>query len=473
MVINNFYLNGGSVRKNNKICICVQGIGFVGAAMISVLSSIKDKKSNDYMYNIIGIDKDTSQGKERINKINEGMFPFNVVDKKLQKSLSKGRREGRVRASSSPNLYSQADIIIIDINLDLKDFTKDLKKSAFVKSIIQVATHMKKNAFLLVETTVPPGTCEHIIFPEVKKVLKHRGLPDNKFYLAHSYERVMPGKNYFDSIKNYWRVYSGLNKKSEKKCKDFLETIINKNKYPLTKLDNLRSSELSKIMENTFRAATISLMDEWGKFSKEIGVDLFEVVDAIKIRPTHANIMYPGLGVGGYCLTKDPLFGEISAKKIFNLKNINFPISRKAVSINNKMPYHALDILLNKFNNNIKGIKILLLGAAYKSEVGDTRYSPSETFYKAALKAGAIINCHDPYLKYWQEVNVKIIDSLNDFNKYQVIVLAVSHPEYFKLNLKKLIKNKKLIFLDTNNILTKEKRNLIKLYGSEVLSVGR
>jgi len=71
LVINNFYLNGGSVRKNNKICICVQGIGFVGAAMISVLSSIKDKKSNDYMYNIIGIDKDTSQGKERININNQ------------------------------------------------------------------------------------------------------------------------------------------------------------------------------------------------------------------------------------------------------------------------------------------------------------------------------------------------------------------------------------------------------------------
>jgi UDP-N-acetyl-D-glucosamine dehydrogenase len=474
-----FYLNGGSVKEkkiyktDKKICVCVQGIGFVGAAMMAVLSSIKNKKTGDYLYDIIGIDQDTIEGNNRIKAINEGSFPFDVVDTSLNKALSKARKNGRLMASSDISLYAKATIIIIDINLDLKDFEGDIKKSSFLNSIRQIANHMNKNAFLLVETTVPPGTCEHIIIPEIRKTLIARSIPSDKFYLAHSYERVMPGKSYFNSIKNYWRVYAGLNKQSEKKCKIFLETIINTDKYPLTKLNNLRASELSKIMENTFRASSIALMDEWGKFSKKIGVDLFSVVDAIKLRPTHKSIMYPGLGVGGYCLTKDPLFGEIAAKKIFKLKKTTFPVSRKAVEINNKMPLHAIDILLDKFDDNINGVNILLLGVAYKSEVGDTRYSPSEIFYKSALKKGANIDCHDPYLDYWKEIKLNINKKLNSFMNYQVVVLAVAHPLYLKLDYKKLIGKNKLIFLDTNNILTKKNRNLIRLLKSEILSVGR
>ena len=458
---------------NKKICVCVQGIGFVGAAMIAVLSSIKNKKSGDYLYNIIGIDQDTPEGNKRIAEINKGNFPFEVIDKKLEKAIYKAKNAGRLIASSDVSLYAKADIILVDINLDLQDFNGDIAKSSFIKSINQIASYMKKNAFLLVETTVPPGTCEYIILPEIKKTLFNRGIANDKFYLAHSYERVMPGKNYFNSIKNFWRVYAGINKKSENKCKIFLESLINTNKYPLTKLENIRSSELSKIMENTFRASAISLMDEWGKFSKKIGVDLYSVVDAIKVRPTHKNIMYPGLGVGGYCLTKDPLFGEIAAKKIFKFKKTSFPISRKAVTINNKMPLHALDILLDRFNNDINGVNILLLGVAYKAEVGDTRYSPSELFYKTAFKKGALIDCHDPYLDYWQEIKLDMVKKLSSFNKYQVVVLAVAHPEYLKLDFKKLIGKKKLIFLDTNNILTKRNRNLIKLFKSEILSIGR
>ena len=133
----------------------------------------------------------------------------------------------------------------------------------------------------------------------------------------------MPGENYYDSITNFWRVYSGINKESELKCRKFLESFINTKKYPLTKLQNTRSSETAKVLENTFRAVNIALIDEWTKFANETNIDLQDIIKAIRVRPTHTNIMLPGIGVGGYCLTKDPGFAQIALKEIFKKKKIS------------------------------------------------------------------------------------------------------------------------------------------------------
>ena len=121
----------------------------------------------------------------------------------------------------------------------------------------------------------------------------------------------MPGKNYLDSLINAQRVYAGLNKRSESSCKKFFSKIINTKKYPLQKLNSIEECETAKLLENSYRAINIAFIEEWGIFAENIGVNLFEVLNAIKIRPTHSNIRKPGLGVGGYCLTKDPLMGYV------------------------------------------------------------------------------------------------------------------------------------------------------------------
>ena len=118
----------------------------------------------------------------------------------------------------------------------------------------------------------------------------------------------MPGPDYLDSILNNWRVYSGHTNKSEALCEEFLSTIINTNKYPLTKLSSLTSSEMAKIMENSYRAVNIAFIEEWARFSEKIGTNSFEIINAIRKRPTHNNIRQPGFGVGGYCLTKGSIF---------------------------------------------------------------------------------------------------------------------------------------------------------------------
>ena len=154
------------------------------------------------------------------------------------------------------------------------------------------------------------------IIPNIEKVFEQRNIGKQNVKLAYSFERVMPGDNYLNSIRNMFRVYSGNNIKAENMCKNFLNKLINTKKYPLTKLSNIRSVEMTKVIENSFRATNIAFIDEWTKFSEKINVDLNSVIRAIKVRSTHKNIMNPGLGVGGYCLTKDNLLGIYSSNSI-------------------------------------------------------------------------------------------------------------------------------------------------------------
>ena len=293
-----------------------------------------------------------------------------------------------------------------------------------------------------------------------------------KLNLSHSYERVMPGPDYLDSIINNWRVYSGYTNKSAKLCENFLSTIININKYPLTKLSSLTSSEMAKIMENSYRAVNIAFIEEWARFSEKIGTNSFEIINAIRKRPTHNNIRQPGFGVGGYCLTKDPYFASLSARQLFNIKNLKFPFSELGVSTNDKMPIENIKIL-KKVIKTFKNKNILLLGATYRSEVDDLRNSPSEIFVSEILKLGAKVDVHDPYVKKWDVFKMKILNTMPEINKYDAVVLAVSHKFYTNFKFIEWIGNKGVIFMDANNILAEKVYNKIKKNGNKVIVTGR
>ena len=167
-------------------------------------------------------------------------------------------------------------------------------------------------ALVILETTVPPGTCERVVAPELAAALQRRGLQRDAFLLAHSYERVMPGEDYLASITHFWRVYAGHTPEAADACERFLAQVINVDEYPLTRLASTTASEIAKVMENSYRATNIAFIEEWARFAEAVGVDLFGVINAIRVRPTHSNIRQPGFGVGGYCLTKDLLFPGIA-----------------------------------------------------------------------------------------------------------------------------------------------------------------
>jgi UDP-N-acetyl-D-glucosamine dehydrogenase len=241
----------------------------------------------------------------------------------------------------------------------------------------------------------------------------------------------MPGPKYVDSIQNFYRVFSGTDEKSTEAVETFLRTVIRTDEYPLTRLGNTNATEMAKVLENSFRAMNIAFMVEWSRFAEEAGVDIYEVVNAIRMRPTHKNIMLPGLGVGGYCLTKDPLLASWARMNLFGSEE-QLGQSEKGVHINDKMPRYAFEFLQSQFKGSLAGKKILLLGVSYLSDVGDTRYSPVEGFYDELEKAGARIVLHDPHVKYWEEKNLQVSQDLGAMMKepYDIIAVTTGHREY-------------------------------------------
>ena len=185
--------------------------------------------------------------------------------------------------------------------------------------------------------------------------------------------------------------------------------------------------------------------------------------------------MQPGFGVGGYCLTKDPLFAKAAAKQIFNLDNHDFPFSSSAVKINNLMPIVTLDKLSMFFGKSIKNKNILLMGISYREEISDTRHSPSEIFYKKANILGLKITPQDPLVNYWEETKLDVIRNIPDFAVFDAIIFAVNNKEYKKINFKSIKrKSKKLLIFDSNNVLSLRQINQIKNNKYlDFISIGR
>ena len=280
----------------------------------------------------------------------------------------------------------------------------------------------------------------------------------------------MPGPNYFNSIANFWRVYSGYNSDASQVCKEFLETIINTKTYELIPVMNTTASETAKIMENSYRALNIAFIDEWSKFADIVKIDLFDIVSVIRIRPTHKNIMNPGLGVGGYCLTKDPLMGMISLDQIFNEKS-DFPLSKLSVIINKKMPENTYKLVLQNLweTNN----KILVLGITYREDIGDIRFSASEQLISMLLENKLEVDCYDPLVNYSNCKELNVLENLPASINYSVIVLAVKHKEFLELNYQSWLKDFSGTLIDSNNIIDYIKINNLIKQGIKVKAIGR
>jgi len=425
-------------------------------------------------YNVIGLDLPNDRGRKIVKSFNSGKFPFETTDTKLIENFANSISRKNLVAGTDPELLSLAEVIIVDINLDLvnKNGKPDVELEKFLKGIRTIGKYVSRDTLVIIETTVPPGTTEKIVVPEIRKILKTRGLAEDSVFVAHSYERVMPGSEYFDSIVNYWRVYSGYTQEASKRCKEFLSSIINVNDYPLTELSSTTASETAKVLENSYRAVNIAFMEEWGRFAEEVGVNMFEIIEAIRKRPTHSNIRQPGFGVGGYCLTKDPLFAKISAEKIFN-KNVDFKFSTKAVEVNKKMPLAVLDKMKSHFEEGLKNKNILLCGVSYRQDVGDTRNSPSEIFVNSLRQLGAKVICYDPLVNYWEEMGENVLNSLPESNQFNAVVFAVPHKEFKRIIFSEWLANNKILIIDANNVLNYSQIKQIRMNGNKLLFIGR
>ncbi|MDA1060743.1 MAG: nucleotide sugar dehydrogenase, partial [bacterium] len=454
-----------TATKNAKLhsqeIVVVQGLGFVGTALASVVANCTNDDGKQ-SYFVIGVDLNTENSYWKIGKILEGKSPIGSPDPQINSAIHNAVYVNKnLTATASLSAYEIADVIVVDIPLDVKNIDNFKKEDiqinidSFSDSIRTIGKRMMPDALVLIETTVPVGTTKKIVLPILEEERRKRGIT-SEVLLAHSYERVMPGPNYFDSIRNFWRVMSAVNDNSKVAAEKFLNKIINTEKYPLTKLEDTYSSELAKILENSYRAMNIAFMYEWTLMAENIGVNLFAVVEAIKMRKgTHDNIRYPGFGVGGYCLTKDSFLAQWSLENLFH-SQIELSMTVAALRINYNMPLHVLDMMSEYFQNNTNILRVLLCGISYLPNLSDTRNSPSQVFVEGAIQKGIKINLHDPHVHKWfEKPDLEINNTLDKFSDLDCMIFAVGHQEYLRYEIKtfrKVLKPGALV-IDAQNVL--------------------
>ncbi|WP_461395831.1 nucleotide sugar dehydrogenase, partial [Deferrisoma sp.] len=398
-------------RALGREVVVVVGVGFVGAVMAAVVADAEDGAGNPTKF-VIGMQRPSVRSFWKIPLLNRGLSPVKSEDPKVDELIRRCVHEKRtLTATYTYDALKLADVVVVDVQCDyLKEELGNVRNgqadmAALEQSLEIIAEHIRPDALVLIETTVAPGTTEQVAYPIMRKVFRRRGIETDPL-LAHSYERVMPGRHYVDSIRNFWRVCSGINDEARDRVVRFLSDVLNVEDYPLTVLDRPIESETAKIVENSFRATILAFLHEWSLFAERNGVDLIKVIEAIKVRPTHSNIIFPGPGIGGYCLPKDGGLGIWAYRHLHGFDDDIFRITPTAIDINDTRALHAAQLVRDALRNMgrpVAAAEVLVLGASYREDVGDTRYSGSELLVRRLAEMGAEPRVHDPYVDHWWE----------------------------------------------------------------------
>jgi len=495
-------------RKAGREIVVVMGVGFVGAVMAAVVADSRDRKGRPGKF-VIAMQRPSVRSYWKIPLLNRGVAPVKSEDPEVDVIIRRCvTRTRTLTATFTYDALKFADVVIVDVQCDyLKNSLGNCRDGtvamdALEESMAVIAERIPEKALILIETTVAPGTTEQVAYPIMKKAFERRGLAGQPL-LAHSYERVMPGRNYVASIRDFWRVCSGVNAEARDRVVKFLGEVLNTEKYPLTVLDRPIESETAKIVENSYRATMLAFLDEWSLFAERNGVDLKKVIDAIKVRPTHSNIIFPGPGIGGYCLPKDGGLGVWAYRHILGWNDDIFRMTPLAIDINDTRALHAAELVRDALRNMgrpIAAAEVAILGAAYREDVGDTRYSGSELIVRRLVEMGAEIRVHDPYLKHWWEfeaqdtyphpgysrsrffhrqAKLKDMRVEQDMSKAikgaDAVVLAVRHAPYLEIDPDRMVKavGKPCAVVDCFCILNDDQIRRYFELGCEVKGMGR
>jgi nucleotide sugar dehydrogenase len=500
-----------SARDQGQEIVVVMGIGFVGAVMAAIIADSVDRRTGKSGKFVIGCQRPSSRSYWKIPLLSRGESPVKAEDPEVEKMIRRcvGDKKTLV-ATFNPDCLKLADCVVVDVQCD---YTKralgnmrngEAEMSALEATMKTIGEKVGSNCLVLIETTVAPGTTEFVAYPIMKRAFAARGITSPPL-LAHSFERVMPGRDYVSSIRDFWRVCSGCNAEARERVVTFLKEILNTEKFPLTVMDRPIESETTKIVENSYRATVLAFLNEWSLFAERNGVDLIKVIQAIKVRPTHSNIIFPGPGIGGYCLPKDGGLGYWAYKHILGFEDQDsvFKITPQAIDANDTRGLHAAELTRDALRNMgryIAGARILLAGASYREDVGDTRYSGSELVARKLTEMGAEVRVHDPYVEHWYElesqdtypapghswarffrnqselVHVRVQKDLAvALAGADALVLAVRHKPYLDLTPDDVLRwtGGPLAVIDCFGILTDDRIRRYFELGCEVKALGR
>ena len=391
---------------NFKYDVAVIGLGYVGLPL-----AIQATDSN---LNVYGYDID----EDKVNSFNLGKSAIeDISDAELQKSLEKG-----LFLSSDPKYLSDSETVVISVPTPLTDYQPDL---SYVRSAAEtIAKHLTKNQIIILESTTYPGTTIEVLIPVIEEISHQKAGVD--FYAGYSPERIDPGNEKWN-FKNTPKVISGINDESLAKIKTFYEKIIDQ----VVTVSGTKEAEMVKLLENTYRHVNIALINELAILCNMLEIDIWEVVNAAKTKPFGFESFRPGPGVGGHCIPVDPNYLSFKTRQIG--KPVRFV--ELAQEINNSMPSYVVSRLLEKMNlleKPFKNSNILILGVAYKRDIGDVRETPAIGIIENLYDRGVNVKYFDPFVEkiVVNNQDVEREESLDNLNNYDLILVHTAHTDF-------------------------------------------
>lgn len=426
-MMNNFQSQFRSRAKEKKLNIAVIGLGYVGLPL-----AVEFAKKG---FPVLGVDLD----KNRVQKLRQKKSYISDIPRNDVKKLVTA---GRLKAEAGFHSLKGSDVVLVCVPTPLIRGSRRPDIS-FVKTAIgAVSKNIKPGALVILESTTYPGTTEEVILPIFEKQgLKH-GVD---FYLCFSPERIDPGNKKYP-LNKIPKVIGGLNKEAGELANLLYRQIIDKTII----VSSPRVAEIVKLLENTFRLINIGLIDEMAIMAHRMNIDIWEVIEAAKTKPFGFMPFYPGPGVGGHCIPKDPLYLYWKARKFgFHSRFI-----RLASEIISQMPKYITErirAILQGRGIQLKNAKVLVIGVTYKKDIRDLRKSPSLDIVEILENAVKKVSYHDPLIPYLKmsRINLKSITlSKASLPKFDCVIIATDHSS---VDYKFIRENSRLIF-DTRNV---------------------
>ncbi|WP_258868540.1 nucleotide sugar dehydrogenase [Arthrobacter sp. RT-1] len=419
--------------KERKVVIIGQGYVGLPVAMRAV----------EVGYDVVGVDLD----KNRIDSLNLGQsYVDDISDEKLKSALS----SGRYAATTDYNDVHDFDIAVITVPTPLRESLPDL--TFIEESGRSLAVHLRRGAVVILESTTYPGTTEELLVPILES---GSGLSAGvDFHVGYSPERIDPGNAVWGFVETP-KVVSGIDAGSLEHVQRFYDDLVNQT----VPVSTPKEAELTKLLENTFRHVNIALVNELAIFANQLGVNVWESIEAASTKPFGFMKFTPGPGVGGHCLPVDPSYLSWEVRRKLGQ---SFRFVELANDINDNMPNYVVQRiveLLNEAQKAVNGSRVLLLGLAYKKNTGDIREAPSLRVAELLTGLGAQIAAVDSHVEphRWPALVTKTTLSSAAVGNADILVLLTDHDDVDY----ELLEQDGVVVLDTKNRLVG--RNAITL----------
>jgi len=408
--------------------VAIIGVGYVGLPLAVAFAEAG--------FPVVGIDID----REKVEAINAGRsYIGDVSSERLARLVSAG--DGKLQATTDYAVLDHCDVAIICVPTPLSK-THDPDVSYILAAGREVAAHLHPEMLVVLESTTYPGTTDELLLP----MLSEKGLRVGRdFYLAFSPERIDPGRTDW-TVENTPKVLGGVTPQ----CLAMAQALYGQVIERVVPVSSTRAAEMVKLLENTFRAVNIALVNEIAIMCDKLGLDVWEVIEAASTKPYGFMPFYPGPGLGGHCIPVDPHYLAWKLKTL----NYNARFIQLAGEINAAMPHYVVDKISDALNDEgkaVKGSRILLLGVAYKRDVSDVRESPALDILRLLERKGAVVAYHDPYVLHLQLDDV-VMDSitLNEeaLRSADCVVVTTDHRSY---DWDWVVRNSRLL-VDTRNV---------------------